>query len=79
MAVVLLLATQHPDKTLEWFLSLLIAAVVVTLILLFCNPLRKILGAKGLIAVERLMGMLLTTVAIQMFLTGINDYFKLGH
>jgi len=32
---------------------------------------RRLLGERGLIAVERLMGMVLITVAIQMLMTGI--------
>jgi small neutral amino acid transporter SnatA (MarC family) len=35
----------------------------------------NLLGQRGLIAMERLMGMLLTTVAVQMFLQGIRLYF----
>jgi len=37
----------------------------------------KILSDKGLIALERLMGMLLTAMAIQMFLSGIENYFRI--
>jgi small neutral amino acid transporter SnatA (MarC family) len=33
-----------------------------------------VLGQRGLIAVERLMGMLLTTVAVQMFLSGMREF-----
>src|SRR2546421_372003 len=40
-------------------------------ILFFASGLRQYLGQKGLIALERLMGMVLTTVAIQMLLTGL--------
>src|SRR5262249_47348968 len=79
IATIMLFATQHPDQITECFISLLIASAVVTITLLFCNPIRKILGAKGLVALERLMGMILITVSVQMFLKGVNDYFHLGH
>ncbi|MGE3919650.1 MAG: MarC family protein [Gammaproteobacteria bacterium] len=79
LATVLLFVTQYPEHIFTWILALIIAAAVATTVLLFCSPLRKLLGAKGLIAIERLMGMILTTVAVQMFLTGIGDYFKLSN
>jgi multiple antibiotic resistance protein len=75
MAVILLFATQYANEILSIFGALVGASIVVTIILLFCNPLAKMLGQKGLIAVERLMGMILTTIAVQMFLTGLDTYF----
>lgn len=78
IAMVLLFAGQYPMQIWEWFVSLLIASTISTLTLLFSNPLRRVLGAKGLMAMERLMGMILTTVAIQMLITGISNYFHLA-
>lgn len=79
IATVLLLTTQEPNLLSNWFIAITIATLICTAILLCASPLRKILGEKGLLAVERLMGMILTTVSVQMFLDGINHYFKLGH
>lgn len=76
LATVLLFATQQPEQMGAWFGALTISAVVFTVVLLCSRYLMKILGQRGLIAVERLMGMILTTVAVQMFLSGISDYFK---
>lgn len=76
MAVILLFASQYSNEILSIFGALVGASIVVTIILLFCNPLAKMLGQKGLIAVERLMGMILTTIAVQMFLTGLHTYFR---
>lgn len=76
MAAVMLLESQAPNRVWEWFAALAVAAAVSTIILLFANTLRKILGAKGLIAMERLMGMILITLAIQMFLNGIVSFFE---
>ncbi len=41
------------------------------MIILAASRLQRILGEKGVIALERLMGMILVTVSIQMLLTGI--------
>jgi multiple antibiotic resistance protein len=76
IATVMLFATQYASTLLEAFCSLLIASTVTTLLLLTAPPLQRVLGEKGLIAVERLMGMILTTIAVQMLLTGITLYFQ---
>jgi multiple antibiotic resistance protein len=77
MTLVMLLATQQPHHIWMWSLALTIAWIVTTIVLLFAETLRKILGERGLTAVERLMGMLLTTMAVQMFLTGIQMFFQI--
>ncbi len=76
IATVILFATQMPDHTFLLFLALVIASLVSAVTLLFGMQLRRLLGRKGLIAIERLMGMMLTTIAVQMFLDGVQDYSK---
>jgi multiple antibiotic resistance protein len=78
MTLVMLLANQQPHHLSLWFLALLIAWSITTIILVFAENLRKILGERGLTAIERLMGMILTTMAVQMFLTGIQQFFHIG-
>jgi MarC family membrane protein len=78
LAFVMLLATQAPNHIWLWALALALAWLVCTIILVFADLLRKILGERGLTAIERLMGMILTTMAVQMFLTGIQQFFNLG-
>jgi multiple antibiotic resistance protein len=74
MTIVMLLANQAPYEMTRWFLALAIAWFVTTIILVFADVLRKILGERGLIAIERLMGMILTTMAVQMFLSGLERF-----
>lgn len=57
--------------------SLSIASAIIILISLFSDVLRRLLGERGLTAMKRLMGMILTIVSMQMFLSGITKYFKL--
>jgi MarC family membrane protein len=78
LAFVMLLATQAPRHMWLWALSLTIAWLTCAIVLVFADILRKILGERGLVAIERLMGMILTTMAVQMFLTGIQEFFHLG-
>lgn len=77
LTFVMLLANQKPEHIWLWALALTIAWLVCTIVLVFAEVLRKVFGERGLIALERLMGMLLTTMAVQMFLTGIKDFFQL--
>ena len=74
MTMVMLLARQAPNELSSWFIALIIAWLITTIILVFSDFLRKILGDRGLTAIERLMGMILTTMAVQMFLTGVEQF-----
>jgi multiple antibiotic resistance protein len=74
MAFVILLASQYPARMLHWLAALAIAWFAGSAILLFADVLRRFLGRRFLIAVERLMGMILITVSVQMLLSGIRDY-----
>jgi multiple antibiotic resistance protein len=76
MAVVMLLATNDPTRMTEWLLALLAAWFVSSLILMSATGLKRFLGRRGLIAMERLMGMVLVAVAVQMLLEGIAAYLQ---
>lgn len=76
MAVLILLANQQPDKMIEWSIALFLAWGSSALILMLSVPIHRLLTDKGLRAVERLMGMILIMVAIQMLLNGMADYIK---
>ena len=76
MAWVILTSSQHPDRLPSVLLALFIASLVSTAILILSDCLRKVLGNQVLRAIERLMGMILTTMAIQMLLTGIGNYLS---
>jgi multiple antibiotic resistance protein len=69
LATVLLLIGSQPHLS-RWLLALVIAWAASALLLIVSSPLSRVLGTRGLVALERLMGMLLTTVAIQMLLNG---------
>jgi MarC family membrane protein len=78
MAMVILFATQHPDRMMSWFLALLIAWFASAVILLSADIIRRYLGKRVITAVERLMGMILITVAVEMLLGGIQTYLPGG-
>jgi len=74
MAILLLLATRHPDRLGLWSLALFLAWAATAIILAAAPLIKKVLGKRGLIATERLMGMLLVAIAVQMFLEGVTEF-----
>ncbi len=76
LAALILLSNQSPDRMGDWALALGAAWVVSAAILLFSGVFHRILGERGLAAMERLMGMILVMIAIQMFLNGVGTYFS---
>ena len=76
MTTVILFASQAPHQMSKWFAALAAASLIATLLLLIAVPLQKLLGVKVIAALERLMGMILTTIAVQMFLTGLGTYLS---
>lgn len=77
MATVMLFAAQNSGHIFSSIAVLLTAAFATCGVLLSSRYISRLLGEKGLIALERLSGMLLTAMAVQMFLTGLNNYFSL--
>lgn len=71
MAALLLIMNREPSRYLEWLLALFAAWLVTGLILSLSGLLTRLMGDKVLIAIERLMGMLLVAIAIQMVMTGV--------
>ena len=77
MTTVMLLARTSPVRTLEWIGSIFIAIVVTTIVFLGSNKLQDWLGARFLSAIEKLMGLVLTAIAVEMLLGGITNYIKI--
>ena len=71
MATVLLLVSREPSRWQAWLGALTAAWIVSAVILMLGGRLSRLLGQKGLVALERLMGLLLVAVAVQMFLEGL--------
>lgn len=74
MAAVILMGSQEPNRLMEWSLALFLAWLGTAAILFSATYLYKVLGTRVLTAVERLMGMLLVTLSVQMFLDGVQAY-----
>ncbi|TYT27218.1 YhgN family NAAT transporter [Luteimonas viscosa] len=78
MAAVMLMGSKEPDRLLDWSLALLLAWAATAAILFSATSLYRLLGARALTAIERLMGMLLVAISVQMLLDGISGYLGRG-
>ena len=77
MAAVMLMGSNDPSRLGDWSLALLLAWGATAVILFSATVLYKWLGRRVLTAIERLMGMLLVAISVQMVLDGIGTYLKL--
>lgn len=75
MATVLLLASRQPDNMLHWMGALTAAMAVSGVVLLAADRIRKLLGDSMVMAIEKLMGLVLTAIAVEMILAGLKRYF----
>lgn len=76
MAAVMLLGSKNPDRLLDWSAALLIAWLATAAILFSATRLYRLLGPRALTALERLMGMVLVAISVQMTLDGIAAYLR---
>ena len=74
LATVLLLSTEKMNDALLHVGVLSLVAVVWLVVLLGAERMQRVLGARVMIAFERLMGLILTAMAVEMLLAGIRDY-----
>jgi len=77
MAALLLLTNTQPGRTADWAIALLCAWLATAIILLSSTYLFRWLGESVLTALERVMGMLLIALSVQMFMGGIAAYLHL--
>jgi len=75
MATVLLLASRQPERMLEWVGALTVALALSGAVLLLADRIRRALGDSVVSAIEKLMGLVLTAIAVEMILAGLKRYF----
>ena len=74
LAIVMLFVHESPDQTLQLGAALFCAWLVSAIVLLAAPLLFQLLGKRGLMATERLMGMLLVIISVQMFFDGFDKF-----
>ena len=74
LSMVLILAAQHSKMVT---LGAVVCASIINMAILMCSfPLSKLLGQRGLTAIERLTGMILILMSVDMVLGGIAEFVK---
>lgn len=71
LAMLILMTKNEPQQMNNWLIALLIAWISSSVILLSAPFLYRILRERGLKAIERLMGMILVMLAVQMLINGL--------
>lgn len=75
LAMLMLMTQSFPGNMTNWLLALVIAWLASAIVILFAPVLLRLLKERGLIALERLMGMILVMLAVQMLINGFRLLF----
>ncbi|ABC39303.1 MarC family protein [Burkholderia thailandensis] len=74
LATVMLLTSQAPGKTLEWAGALTVTMLVCAITLVLAERIQQRLGERTVIAFERLMGLVLVAISVEMMMAGIRAF-----
>ena len=74
LATVMLMASRDPARMGMWAMALTVTMVIVAVVLLAGEKLQRWLGDRAMLALERLMGLVLTAIAVEMLLDGIREF-----
>ena len=74
LATVLLLVSRDPQRVFDWVAALSLATFASAVVMVSAQPISGWLGRRGMIAMERLMGLVLTAIAVEMLLAGIERF-----
>ena len=76
LATVMLMATREPAKIVMWAGALTAAMALTAAVLLAGARLQRWMGKPAMQAVERLMGLILTAIAVEMLLGGVREFVQ---
>ncbi|HUP98387.1 MAG TPA: MarC family protein [Usitatibacter sp.] len=76
LATVMLLATREPAKLGMWAVALTVTMLLTAIILAAGDKLQLWMGERAMQALERLMGLVLTAIAVEMLLGGIRAFVE---
>ena len=77
MATLMLFMARDPKDWPRWLAALLLAWSASSMILLLASQLARLLGKRTITAIERLMGLVLTAVAVQMLIDGAEQAYHM--
>ncbi|RKP48538.1 MarC family protein [Pararobbsia silviterrae] len=74
IATVMLLASQAPERRVEWLAALTVTMLICAIVLLASDRIQHWLGERAVAALERLMGLVLVAIAVDMLLEGVRIF-----
>jgi small neutral amino acid transporter SnatA (MarC family) len=74
LATVMLLTSQAPGKLFEWIGALVVTMVICAVVLVLAERIQQWLGERVVTAFERLMGLVLVAISVEMILAGIANF-----
>ncbi len=73
LATVMLLVSQAPERRLEWIAALSVTMAVCAIVLVLAERIQRLIGDRVVLALERLMGLILVAVSVEMMIRGIKS------
>jgi MarC family membrane protein len=74
LATVMLLVSQQPGRMLEWITALSVTMLVCAVVLLLADRIERWVGSRVVAAFERLMGLILVAISVEMILKGVKVF-----
>jgi MarC family membrane protein len=74
LATVMLLTSQAPGKMFEWVAALTVTMIVCAIVLVLSERIQQWLGERTVTAFERLMGLVLVAISVEMILAGVRAF-----
>lgn len=71
LATVILLVSRAPERRPEWIAALALTITLCALVLLLAERIQRLLGQRFVVAMERLMGLILVAVAVEMVVRAV--------
>jgi MarC family membrane protein len=79
LATVMLLVSKDPSRSLEWVGAIAVVMAVSALVLVFAGRIQALLGERVTLAFERLMGLVLAAIAVELMLRGVRSFVGTLH
>jgi len=72
----MLMVSREPAKTMTWVAAVTVVMLATALILALADRIERLVGKRGVQAMERLMGLILTAIAVEMLLGGVQKFVQ---
>jgi MarC family membrane protein len=76
LATVMLMVSKDPARIATWIGALTLVMAITALVLASAERIERLIGKRAVEAVERLMGLILTAIAVEMLLGGIQRFIQ---